>query len=237
VQKHAEHGVRLPTTKATMALTTTRWIHIRHAPVPDGGNIYGQRDLDCDTSNAAVFKAVAAVVPRNAVWVTSGLKRAKQTAAAVVAGSGGTITPGPMPAFDALNEQHLGDWQGKNRVAFRAERGLTAQSFWLAKSHERTPNGESFLDLMARVHPLIDTLTAEHAGRAIVAVSHGGTIRAAIAHALGLPAETSHAFTIDNCSLTVLEHIGAPGRAGVWKVEVVNHQPWTHTTTAGGTHA
>jgi broad specificity phosphatase PhoE len=220
-----------------MSVVATRWYHIRHAPVPDGGNIYGQRDLDCDCSNAAVFHAVAKVVPRDAVWVTSDLRRAKQTAAAVVTGSLGELKPAEMPAFTAFNEQHLGDWQGRNRLAFRAERGLTAQSFWLARAHERTPNGESFLDLMARVHPLIDTLTEQNRGRNIVAVSHGGTIRAAIAHALGLPAETSHAFTIDNCSITVLEHLHTAERGGVWRVEAVNYQPWKTTTAGVGTHA
>ena len=29
-------------------VVTTRWWWVRHAPVPDGGFIYGQRDLDCD---------------------------------------------------------------------------------------------------------------------------------------------------------------------------------------------
>ena len=32
------------------SLIETRWWHVRHAPVPDGGRIYGQRDLDCDCS-------------------------------------------------------------------------------------------------------------------------------------------------------------------------------------------
>ena len=33
-------------------LVTTRWWWVRHAPVRnDGGNIYGQTDLACDTSD------------------------------------------------------------------------------------------------------------------------------------------------------------------------------------------
>jgi alpha-ribazole phosphatase len=65
------------------SIVETRWWWVRHAPVPDGGRIYGQRDLDCDCSNEKVFRAVAARLPANAVWVTSALKRAKQTAAAI----------------------------------------------------------------------------------------------------------------------------------------------------------
>lgn len=206
--------------------TITRWFHVRHAPVPDGGNIYGQRDLDCDCSNPTVFTALAAVLPKDAIWLTSDLKRAKQTAAAAIAASAGTHGPKEIPAFAALNEQHLGDWQGRNRLGFRDERRYTPQDLWLTRGGERAPNGESFLDLVARVHPLIDELTTRHAGHAIVSVSHGGTIRAAIAHALGSPPAMSHAFVIDNCSVSVLEHIALPGRPDVWRIEAVNWRPW-----------
>ena len=41
-------------------VVTTRWWWVRHAPVrDDGGNIYGQKDLGCDTSDRVVFEAVA----------------------------------------------------------------------------------------------------------------------------------------------------------------------------------
>jgi hypothetical protein len=37
----------------------TRWWWVRHAPVrEDGGCIYGQNDLGCDTSDRVVFEAV-----------------------------------------------------------------------------------------------------------------------------------------------------------------------------------
>jgi len=46
---------------------TTRWWWIRHAPVrEDGGCIYGQKDLGCDTSDRVVFEAVGKILPRNA---------------------------------------------------------------------------------------------------------------------------------------------------------------------------
>jgi hypothetical protein len=41
-------------------VVTTRWWWVRHAPVrSDGGNIYGQEDITCDTSDTEVFEAVA----------------------------------------------------------------------------------------------------------------------------------------------------------------------------------
>jgi len=62
-------------------VVTTRWWWVRHAPVrEDGGCIYGQNDLGCDTSDRVVFEAVAKILPRNAVWYASNLKRTHQTA-------------------------------------------------------------------------------------------------------------------------------------------------------------
>src|SRR5262245_23420968 len=43
--------------------SVTRWWWIRHAPVPDGGRIYGQSDLPCDCSDSETFAALAAEVP------------------------------------------------------------------------------------------------------------------------------------------------------------------------------
>ncbi len=65
-------------------VVTTRWWWVRHAPVRnDGGNIYGQSDLPCDTSDTYVFNAVAKVLPREAVWYSSNLMRTHQTAEAI----------------------------------------------------------------------------------------------------------------------------------------------------------
>ena len=65
--------------------TVTRWWWIRHAPVPDGGRIYGQSDLDCDCGDVEIFRILARELPRGAVWVTSNLARTRQTAAAILA--------------------------------------------------------------------------------------------------------------------------------------------------------
>jgi len=70
-------------------------------------------------------------------------------------------------------------------------------------------------------------LTAAYRGRDIVAVAHGGSIRAALAVALGIEAERALAFSIDNCSLTRLDHIAGPGAddEGQWRINAVNLHP------------
>src|SRR5438477_2704 len=87
-------------------LVTTRWWWVRHAPVrEDGGCIYGQKDLGCDTSDRVVFDAVGKILPRNAVWYASNLKRTHQTAHAIWAAVG--LALGGQPdkglAFDIDN--------------------------------------------------------------------------------------------------------------------------------------
>ena len=211
----------------------TRWWWIRHAPVPDGGRIYGQGDVDCDCGDTEIFRILARELPRNAVWVTSNLKRTTQTAQAILGADEGKRLSGvQLRAIPAFAEQHLGEWQGQERKAFYAARKVGTHTLWFAPASERPQGGESFEDLMQRVVPAIERLTTEHRGRDIVAVTHGGTIRAAVGFALGLPAQASLSFSVENCSLTRLDHLPAGGGDGLWRVVSVNHRPWSRTPAA-----
>src|SRR5262249_46507468 len=122
-------------------------------------------------------------------------------------------------------EQNLGDWQGRDRTEFYAGRPVQLGSTWFGPADERTPNGESFLDLIARVGNGIKKINEANAGREIVAVAHGGVIKAAITLALGLGAEGGLKFAIENCSLTRLDYLALGGDSG-WRVGMVNEQPW-----------
>jgi broad specificity phosphatase PhoE len=201
---------------------TTRWWWIRHAPVrEDGGCIYGQKDLACDTSDRVVFEAVGKILPRNALWYASNLKRTHQTAQAIW--DAGYPKPADMPHVAAFAEQHLGELQGKNRAAFYAS--LPPGQHWLTGIDEPAPGGESFMDLYRRTCGAILEINAAQPGQEIIAVAHGGTIRAAIALALGGQPDKGLAFDIDNCSVTRLDHITSAGFDG-WRLPMVNQQPW-----------
>ncbi|MEE8188004.1 MAG: histidine phosphatase family protein [Kiloniellales bacterium] len=211
--------------------TTTRWWWIRHAPVINhGGRIYGQDDPDCDCSHTATTSALAGLLPAGAVWLTSHLSRTQLTAQAIIAHLPDGTAPVPR-AEPELAEQHFGAWQGLTNEELEARRDGDWHRFWLAPATEAPPGGESFADVVERVSATVQRLSAEHAGRDIVAISHGGTIRAALALALGIDAERALAFAIDNYALTRLDHItGAPGSHapqvdGVWRVCQVNHAP------------
>jgi broad specificity phosphatase PhoE len=210
----------------------TRWWWIRHAPVPDKGRIYGQGDPSCDCSDRAVFADLSAALPAGAVWVTSNLVRTLETARAIHAADPEKFAGVAVSAFPELAEQHLGDWQGRDRKAFYAERKVGTHAFWFAPADERPPGGESFVDLIGRVAPAVESLTRVHAGRDIVAVAHGGTIRAALGHALRIPPQSALAFATDNCAITRLDHLPGADGSGLWRVVTVNRRPASHGAAA-----
>src|SRR5712672_3690278 len=214
------------------AVVTTRWWWVRHAPVrEDGGNIYGQTDIVCDTSDREVFEAVAKILPRNAVWYASNLQRTVQTAEAIWAT--GFPRPATMPREAAFAEQNLGQWQGMNRVAFIASRPVG--SHWFADINEPAPGGESFMDLYHRTSRAIERINAEQAGRDVIAVAHGGTIKAAVGLALGGQPDKGLAFDIDNCSVTRLDHFASAAHSN-WRLPMVNQQPWIADASHNAMH-
>ncbi|HET9902440.1 MAG TPA: histidine phosphatase family protein [Xanthobacteraceae bacterium] len=216
-----------------MNLCETRWWWVRHAPVPDGGRIYGQRDLACDCSDTEKFSALAQELPRGAVWITSHLSRTRQTAAAILSAMDHPDAQRVDPvAVEALAEQHLGEWQGLDRKAFLASRANSRHRFWFGPATERAPGGESFHDVMRRVSGAVEQLTRDFRGRDIIAVTHGGTIRAALALALRLDPEAALAFVIDNCSVTRIEHLEGDGVVH-WRIGAVNHRPWVGPWAGG----
>jgi alpha-ribazole phosphatase len=207
----------------------TRWWWVRHAPVTvNDGRCYGQTDVPCDCSNEAAFAGLARRLPKDAIWVTSPLRRTHMTAAAIV--RAGLPGPDPIPGPGVLVEpdlieQHFGQWQGITYAELAERNGNLWPRFWLAPADHAPPGGESFVDLLARAHPAIRRLSAEHAGRDIIAVTHGGTIRAALALALDLAPEAALAVTIDNLSLSRIEYFPGAEAARSWRVTAVNHPP------------
>ncbi len=108
----------------------TRWWWIRHAPVRDhGGRCYGQSDVLADVSDEVAFAALARALPREALWVTSQLKRTQQTAAAIAAAG----HPVPEALVEPeLAEQNFGLWQGRRYEEIDQDLGDSAHKFWIA---------------------------------------------------------------------------------------------------------
>lgn len=203
-------------------MTETRWWWIRHAPVPNpDGRCYGQDDRDCDVSDRESFEGLRSMLPDGAVLVTSDLLRTRKTAAAII--EAGLDLPDPIEE-PSLREQSFGKWQGMRFQDIWAARG-ERHPYWLAPAHERPPQGESFADVLARLAPTVHRLTRDYAGRDIVSIGHGGTVRAALSVALDMDPDSALSFTVENLSLTRIDHIAVPGGGAHWRVVTVNQRP------------
>ena len=112
-------------------------------------------------------------------WLTSPLKRARETAALL---RPGPQTP-PVRSDPALVEMHWGAWEGRRLDELRAEGGQDMAAEEARGLDFRPPGGESPRDVQARLLPLLHALAG--AERPTAAVTHKGVIRALYALASG----------------------------------------------------
>ena len=130
-------------------LGQTEIMLIRHAPALSEGRMAGRRDVAADCSDALALAALRGAVGVADHWRISPARRCVQTAVA--------LWPDLSPEQDArLWEQDFGAWEG---VAFADLPDLGVLSGAELAAH-RPPQGESFLDLYARVTPALLEVSA-----------------------------------------------------------------------------
>lgn len=195
----------------------TRFWLIRHAIVAKNelDRVYGIKDVPICPDNllaqTAIYRALAARLPRPARWFCSPLSRTRDTAEAIFAAGYEkqelTVEPG-------IIEQDLGVLQGTERHALAARLAMPAHPFWPLSHAEVPEGGESVEHLLARVGDTVERLAHTHAGQDLVLVSHGGTIRAAVGHAMGVGALPILHLSVQNLSLTRIDHLPEGWRVG-----------------------
>lgn len=202
----------------------TRFFLVRHALVEPSARavLYGNMDVAlCDEAlreEAALYRWLAARLPRPAHWVATPLSRTRATAAAIFAAG---YPAQPLVIEPDMAEQSLGEWQGITHEALTERLRHPPHPFWPHAAAERPPGGESVDDVRARVGPVMEGLVQSHRGQDVVMIAHGGTIRAALSHALSLNGHQALTFSVRNLSLTRLEKHGPD-----WRVATVNEEPW-----------
>lgn len=144
----------------------------------------------------AALARVAPLAAGRAICVTSPLRRARQTAAAL--GLDAAVEP-------ALRETGFGTWAGQEIEAVLAAdpAGFAA---WRADPAAAPPGGESFAAMAARV---AGWLEAQAGGaREVLAITHPGPIQAALLHVLGAPAASASRIGVRPLSRICLSHDG-----------------------------
>ncbi len=119
------------------------------------------------------------------VILSSPLLRARQTAEAI---AGGHI---PIVLDERLRERDFGDFEGtpcsrSDGKPYRHNMGL------------KYPNGESYLDVAARIFPLLDEIRTRFAGKTVCLVSHGSACRVIRSYFLEMSDEEFYSYSQPN---------------------------------------
>lgn len=177
---------------------------LRHAPPLTGGRLAGRTDVEADCRDRAALDAVAARIGTGMRVISSPARRCLQTAHA--------LGLAPERHELALWEQDYGAWEGLTYAELPDLGPLMPD----ALARHRPEGGESFLDMAARVQPVLEGLETD-----TLLVAHAGTVRAALALVVG---DAALSFSVAPLSLTMLRRAGT-----AWAIEGVNvteAAPW-----------
>jgi alpha-ribazole phosphatase len=211
-------------TAAADSRALVRWWWVRHGPVAGpAGRILGQLDPAAELAGEERrLSVLRRMLPQHGYWVTSTLRRTRDTAAAIAAAGNCGLNPSVEPG---LNEQHFGAWQGLTYDEIAQSDAAESRRVWAAPEREAPPGGESFGVLVQRVGEAIERITAAADAEDVVAVAHAGTIRAALALALDLKLERALSFAVDPLSVTRIDRFTfGRGETG-YRVACVNFDP------------
>jgi ribonuclease H / adenosylcobalamin/alpha-ribazole phosphatase len=188
----------------------------------------GRGDPELTDKGIAQARAAAArFVGREIVAVVSSpLRRAAQTAAAVADVVGGIVI-----TDDDLAETDFGDWEGHTWAEIQAQ-WPDALAQWLKDPSVAPPGGESFVSVFARAARARERLAAAYSGGTIVVVSHVTPIKALLREALGAPAQAVYRIYLETGSLSAIDWYA--GGAGVVKLLNDTSHLGTDLMTASG---
>jgi probable phosphoglycerate mutase len=108
----------------------------------------------------------------------------------------------PVHICDDIQELNYGDWTGRTLGELcPLEQWKQWNSF---RSGTRIPNGETMLEIQARMVSQMQRLREHHANEVVALVSHGDVIKAAVAYCLGIPLDMFQRIEISPVSVSVV---------------------------------
>lgn len=188
-----------------VAAKPTTIVFVRHGLTPTTGQVLPGRARGLHLSDEgrqqaeATAQHVARAHPKAAAIYASPLERTRETAAPIAKALGLKV------AVDkGLLECDFGAWTGKQLKA------LAKKAEWTTVQRHpsgfRFPDGESFLEMQARINDAASRLSAKHRGRTIVCVSHADPIKAAVNAAVGAHLDQFQRLVIAPCSVTTITY-------------------------------
>ena len=168
-------------------------ILLRHGQTPANAAslLQGRIDLSLDEIGVEQARRSGEFIREmygDVVVISSPLLRARETAAAI---SGDVIID------ERFIELDYGDWEG---VAM-SDVDQHQWRQWRNDPTFRPPNGETLLELDARVQPALSELSDIAREKTVVVVSHVSPIKSAVAWAMGVGPETSWRMHLERASM------------------------------------
>ncbi|MCP5075147.1 MAG: histidine phosphatase family protein [Rhodobacteraceae bacterium] len=191
----------------------TRFWWVRHGPTNRKG-LYGWTDVPADLSDTAAIGRLHNHLPKDGLVISSDLQRCVATADAI---SG---TRQRLPHSSTLREINFGDWETLTYAEAEAIDADLARDYWSNPGHSAPPGGESWHQAGERISGAVDHLAETYKGRDIIIVAHFAVILTQLQRATGMDPKSAISFSIDNLSVTGIEHLGRG-----WRVFGVNHKP------------
>lgn len=184
-------------------MSSARFILVRHAESEANARrvFAGQTDSPLTPVGRRQAATVAAALAREplARVISSDLSRARATAEAIAKKHRLSVEVTP-----ALREWDVGELVSLDREAAAARFGDVSRFF---RPGSRTPGGESFEEVVARVTRFLEELTPQALGNAVCLVAHGMTNRIIAAHYLGTLPRVAQGNSA-NTNITVIETDG-----------------------------
>ena len=191
----------------------TRVCWVRHGPTHQTA-FTGWRDVPADLSDTAALARLDAFLPRDAVVISSDLRRAVATADAIMG------ERDRLPHDPDLREFHFGTWDGLHFSEVADRDPDLSRRFWEDPGDVAPPGGESWNAVAARVGAAIDRARQATGGRPLIAVAHFGAILAHLSAAGTMTAHEALGHRIDTLSVTEV----LPNGTG-WRIGRINHKP------------
>lgn len=191
-------------------MTIIYWV--RHAPTHEQAFV-GHRDVPADLSDTAQIARLDAMLPHDALVVSSDLSRCVDTATLIQ----GCRTR--LPHRIGLREFNFGAWDGLHFSEVAEKWPDLSREYWENPGDIAPPRGESWNIAAARVTADIVAVTAKNPGRDIIAVAHFGAILSQVAQAAGISPYRALSHRIENYSVTEIQMLPA------WGVARINHIP------------
>jgi len=166
---------------------------IRHAPTGLHGVYVGHSNVACVLPESMHMHETSPLFIPDAEWFSSDLSRAVDTSQWI---RNHLNISKKNTTHPALREQNFGAWEGQNYDDIYAH---NPQLGWDNPATLRAPEGENFVDVMARVGVWIPTIMHH---KHTVIIAHAGSIRAIIAHALSLTPAQALRLTIDTGNIS-----------------------------------